>query len=443
MKLDLDWTLNTPEERKKFVSSYIEKNSLVLTEANLETLSNYILWSIQDPDFELERKDSTWSKKKKEVSLEGLLEDETKSNKPVESLIQGIALKKASPKLKRDTIIKRLWLDKSEPDLLNLLSPHWHVMTSTWFSLWAQIDICEYGVQFWEMKNGQRRGDLPIRDELIARLQLISGQRAIDEGQLKGEIESKTLLWSASHFLKEKRKLVSLRQQQYQLLDSLMGETLRIKKGVQYVEEDKDKIELIAPFDAPELMIEDVNQECFQKKFQEVAISQLRELDKFKESYSCIDLRNPQAIRAILSYMNELEDSALEANVINRQLLVSLYKYVQYYLGKAELTPELICIRDMKMKGCKNKEIVEAIKNNFGITYKENYISTIYTKRIIQAIVDAVEKHVRLIEYITMGRSVFKICARCGKMLPRNSEYFNKRSSALDGYFPHCKDCRN
>ena len=89
-----------------------------------------------------------------------------------------------------------------------------------------------------------------------------------------------------------------------------------------------------------------------------------------------------------------------------------------------------------------NKDIAKAVEEKFNLSYKENYISTIFTRRIVEPIVEQVEKHYRLIEYITMGRTVFKKCSICGRLLPRNSTYFNKRTATSDGFFSYCKECK-
>jgi hypothetical protein len=107
-----------------------------------------------------------------------------------------------------------------------------------------------------------------------------------------------------------------------------------------------------------------------------------------------------------------------------------------------ELPPELKRILTLKMSKVNNREIAEILLQEYGLEYKENYISTIFTKRIIEEIVKQVELHYRLIEFITVGKSVFKRCSRCGKLYPRNTNYFNKRTSTCDGFFSNCKKCK-
>src|SRR5699024_9997485 len=83
-RLKLNFQLETAEERKKFLTEYLEREEFRLnppTPEELEMCGNYILWGkdkdgkncVQRKEIEIETKNKTWNKKEEE-SLDGLLE---------------------------------------------------------------------------------------------------------------------------------------------------------------------------------------------------------------------------------------------------------------------------------------------------------------------------------------------------------------------------------
>lgn len=447
MKLDLDWNLETTEERVQFVQKYTEQHASSLTDSNLETISEYILWSISEPDFELTSSKSPWNKVSKEVSLDELKEKAAETGRPVDSLVTEVQYTKKATKLDREQVASKLAKGATyEQIMLYELHPELqlHAMTPQWVEVWSLIDTTEYMVQYWELRNGKRRPDLPIRDELISRLNIISHRRKLHVDELLEELQEKSNRWSSKDFLRNKRLLVTYRQSQYQLLDALQGEMSQPQGNVaNYYEDKHGPLNSFYPYMDPKLLIQEVNDSHFEPAFQETLLNQLRITDNFEFNINNISLTEPQTIRTLLQMEDELETSMMQLPLLDKEIVELLLRFFRYYVAKAELTPELELIKNMKVEGIKNKEIALAIHEKFGILYKENYISTIYTKRIIEAIVEAAKTHQRLMEYISMGKSVFKTCSRCGQLLPRNAEYFNKRSSTSDGFFPYCKRCRN
>ena len=95
----------------------------------------------------------------------------------------------------------------------------------------------------------------------------------------------------------------------------------------------------------------------------------------------------------------------------------------------------------MRMRGIDIKSIQRHLVDNFNVFYRENYISTIFNKHISEKIAEAAQEHYEFLEHVLLGREEFKMCPKCGKILPRTSKYFRKRKNNLDGYYNTCKKC--
>jgi hypothetical protein len=252
--------------------------------------------------------------------------------------------------------------------------------------------------------------------------------------------------WTGYDYLKKKRHLVTLRTQQYALLDCLQGEQLlkHINMGI-YWKEDDIGLTDVYPFTDLSLMIEEVTADSFKPEFMQKCVKALKEADKIEREQKdkrAVDFRDLDNLRQMVLALPDLEEASLRGKDSDTILLRPLVQYLKYYIKKCQFSDDLTYVLRAKIARRSNKEIADELRDKFGLDYKENYISTIFTKRIIEEIAKQVELHFKMIEYITMGEAVFKRCTKCGRLLPRNSTYFNKRASTSDGFFSSCKDCK-
>ena len=509
MKLDLNWKLETVEERIEFANLYINTHGEALTPSNLETISDYILWATDSSDIQLEAKASPWRKQGNDASLDALFERSKETGFPVELLIREEGLGKTSSKLMRGDVVPllgttsslpfewhRLGETKEEVELVKVYeriamlyaivgrsnpinsinsdkttnpqpaladSGHTgekhkttnsqlaladlectiddlHPLAADWVYLWRRIDRIEYMVQTWEAAMGRRRADLPIRYELELRIDLL---RLLNlSGDSREELRAEALDWDAYTFLRYKRLLVSLRKEQYILLDGTKGETIQSGSNLSHYWKEEEGLSDFLPFCNEMFLFDSIKEEYFNPEFQAEVVEALKCMDSCDANNEImIDFRSPKAVREMIAYREELIESIPTRSIADRESLISLIRYFDYYLKKADLAPELNLIMQRKIEKVRNKEIKEEVKEKFGLDYQENYISTIYTKRVINAINKQAEAHIRLMEYITMGRNAFKNCQECGELLPRNSEFYYKRSSSSDGFTSKCKQC--
>ena len=501
MQIKLDFNLNGSAARLEYLNEYLRGvDQGRLTPDNIEMMSNYVLWGLQseesDLGFEIESKNSPWTKGKATASLEAMMEQEQETGMPVQAQVSDVALAGQKRKLDRGEVVAKLkgrgskdWirfigeemakdttkdcfailgtLEESElgigkEEIQNYNprdnqsaapSPYikdWNSLTDAWFTLWSQIDTTEFMVQNWELEHGKRRIDLPIREELHIRLacNLVWRNRKIGLQDYEEELKAMAREWEGYEYLKKKRALVQLRTQQYSLLDCLQGETLmRHMNSATYWSEEQRGIQEFYPFSKVEFLIDGAEEKHFSKEFYEECVRALQEIDQVDEHPELrdpcsIDFRNAESVRQMILMYPDLKEAAARMSDVEGATLQNLIRYLSYYIGQCNFDPELEAILRSKMLKVSNKDIVTQLKQEFNLDYKENYISTIFTKRIVEAIVEQVNLHYRLIEFITMGSSVFKRCSKCGKLLPRNTTYYNRRTSTSDGFFSSCKKCK-
>ena len=477
MQIKLDFNLNGPTARLEYLEQYLKDvDPNRLTSDNLEMMSNYVLWGLQsenpDLDFEIESKNSPWSKTSKTTSLEALMEQEQETGMPVQCQVSDVALATQKRKLDRGEVIGKL-KHRDSQDIIRQIAiemfkeptarlgvikqqfepvdlTKWNSLTDSWFNLWSQIDMTEFMVQTWELAHGKRRIDLPIRDELHIRLACLLAwkDRDISLADFESELQVQSQSWEGYLYLKKKRALVQMRTQQYSLLDCLQGETLlRHFNSGSYWQEEEHGLREFYPFSLPEFLIDGATPEHFTPQFHEKCVKALSFLDRLEENpklrdpYS-IDFREADSVRQMILMYPDLKEAATRMSDVQGAVLQNLIRYLSYYISQCNFDPELEVILRAKMHKVSNKDIVTRLKEEFNLDYKENYISTIFTKRIVEAIVEQVNLHYRLIEFITMGNTVFKKCTKCGKLLPRNATYFNRRTSTSDGFFSSCKKCK-
>ena len=113
MQIKLDFNINGSTARVEYLNKYLEGlDPTRLTSDNLEMMSNYVLWGLQsenpDLDFEIESKDSPWSKGKAMASLEAMMEQEQETGMPVHAQMSDIHVANQKRKLDRGEVIGKM-----------------------------------------------------------------------------------------------------------------------------------------------------------------------------------------------------------------------------------------------------------------------------------------------------------------------------------------------
>ena len=324
-------------------------------------------------------------------------------------------------------------------------------LSSSVLPLWRSIDELDYGITFWEMSNGKRRTGLAPRSELYERLFL---NLSINLGHIAatGEfdtylsnIESNAATWSEREKGQWKKKLTEYRTEQYVLQDTIKGECIRgVINPALWWSEDKDEnlIIDILPFSDFSFAFRYPQEENFSQEFMTRSVMALRNLDEKEGKEGVLDFRDPVQVKRFIQFAEELQDYVQKKGIIHAEMVDKALRWFQYFVNRCNLTPEEELILKFKIAKKGNKDIMKALEERGLTPYKENYISTVYTKRVLNAIAAQAQECQRMIEYITMGRGVFKECSECHRLIPRNSIYFNQRNNTKDGFYSDCKECR-
>lgn len=324
-------------------------------------------------------------------------------------------------------------------------------LSSSVLPLWRSIDELDYGITFWEMSNGKRRAGLAPRSELYERLFLnlsisLGHIAATDEfDTYLSNIESNAATWSEREKGQCKKKLTEYRTEQYVLQDTIKGECIRgVINPALWWSEDKDEnlIIDILPFSDFSFAFRYPQEDNFSQEFMTKSVMALRNLDEKEGKEGVLDFRDPVQVKKFIQFAEELQDYVQKKGIIHAEMVDKALRWFQYFVNRCNLTPEEELILKFKIAKKGNKDIMKALEERGLTPYKENYISTVYTKRVLNAIAAQAQECQRMIEYITMGRGVFKECSECHRLIPRNSIYFNQRNNTKDGFYSDCKECR-
>ena len=100
-------------------------------------------------------------------------------------------------------------------------------------------------------------------------------------------------------------------------------------------------------------------------------------------------------------------------------------------------------IVELKVDGVQNAAIQQTLQVEFGLSYSNEYISSLWRKKIPGLIASAAEDEYLDWHFLNVERGKYKKCSRCGKTKLAIGKYFSKNSGSLDGWYSICKECRN
>ena len=429
-RLHLDFTINGTSDRKEFVDEYIQRPEFLLrplTEDELETIANYILFgkdddgtsAVQKKDIQIETRNKTWQRDDTE-SLDAMMEsptfNEASLRRPTE----------ARTKIAREVF--------SRDEALAQCPPH---MRPTFEELFARIDKLELQINWYEYDHGRRKEE-PRR--------ALQSKFTPEEIEAAREIASK---WNQYKYLKQRHLIVELRREQFTLRDTYIEKHLRHTPPEPEIEPTNLDFEAeipvfplgligapssnflfkgfdkLNPYDCTQAEIERMVREYWNKK--EQARPQL--FFSFEEIEHVYEL-----FGQLEEFEEDLDALPIESNL--RRLLETL----KYYIEQTELTEVQLEILDLKIGKTKNQDIADLINKKYGKSYTANYISTIFRQKIIPRINNTARFHALIVENICFEEN-FKKCNGCGRWLLIDSENFVRKSRSKDGFSTKCKAC--
>lgn len=429
-RLHLDFSISGTNDRKDFVDQYVQRPEFIrapLTEDELETIANYILWGkdedgqscAQRGEIQIETRNKTWQRDDTE-SLDAMMEsptfNEASLRRPTE----------ARTRVPREVFDRQKALEECPEH-----------MRAVFQDLFDRIDKLEMSIHFYEFAHGKRKEG--PRAALTKRF---------DESDIYAaeQIASK---WNQYKYLKQRHLIVELRREQFTLRDSYIEKHLRHTPP----EPDLDPVHLDfdaeipvfplglvgAPFSDLVFKSEDkLNPYTYTEKELDVLTHHYWNKKSQSRPLLFFDFGELEHVYELFGQLNELEeeldDLPIESNL--KKLLDTL----KYYISLTDLTEAQQEILDLKINKTKNQDIADIINKKYNKSYTANYISTIFRQKIIPRINETAQFHALVIENMCFEEN-FKKCNGCGKILLADAENFVRKSRSKDGFSTKCKKC--
>lgn len=426
-RLSLNFNLETYEERLAFINNYLETEEFrenPPSEAECEKIGDYLLWgkesngqtAAKNAGIELK---SHWDRHPME-SLEGLLEQPTFSESSLKPL-------DAPKPLIRKEVFSR---EQARAQAPAHLLPDFE-------DLWHQIDTLEFTLNTYEFAHSKRTE--PPRSSLRERL----SDTEIDS------IQRTAPQLSPYHYLKLKRQLVSLRQEQYNYKDSYSS--IILPPTEHYYQEpvppftfgDEIKVfPLGTTSDCKPLWAANLGP-MNAMGLTEAATKSISQFywtihDAFNTKLDALyfDFRDVDHLKKLCDIWSDYR--GVENSDTTRAL--DLMDTFQYYRKMAKLGPILETILELKLHRQDNQTIKEIVNQKFSKSYNTNYISTLYCKKILEQIAEAARQHEQMVENLWFEEE-WKKCIDCGKWYLRTADNFVRKAKSKDGFSPRCKAC--
>ena len=147
--------------------------------------------------------------------------------------------------------------------------------------------------------------------------------------------------------------------------------------------------------------------------------------------------------RCVLALMNErnalwdLVEGDFQSDV--RFLIMDLDKSVKSVYGD---DPAMLDFIRMKQDHVPNSDIVERMRDRYGVDRSEQWFSTLWTNRVPREIADWNRKAWLLRHWVDPVAGKWKVCSKCGRALLAHPMFFS-RNTSRDGYYSVCKQCRS
>lgn len=423
-RLKLDFSLETAEERKNFLSTYLVQFDN-LTQTELQTLADYLLWGKNNKGEAIGKGTglrTRWTKDDEFESLDSLMENPNFNDLQIHTLGETVPLKRPKATFNRAAALK-----KAPPDLQLAFQ-----------ELWKQIDSTDLLITYYEILNGKRT--LQPRQELLDRF----------------TNEERNYLLAAAHeltqftYLKKRHELVDLRRQQFTLKDlySAPINTLNHLPQPQFINTITFDVDIpVYPLGLREGPLKDI---IFNLK---IDPARLNEEQLIKLNNLLIEKRKPRPQRQFDftqlepvyqlflfhdDLLNRIEE-AKEAHLVENNL-DKLLDTLNFYIDLTDLTEIQRIILEKKISHEKNSDIAGYVNKEFGKSYTANYISTIFRQKIIPKINEAAKFHLETVSNYFFPEN-FKQCTCCGRILLLHENNWVRKARSKDGFQSKCKRC--
>lgn len=420
-RLDLNFQLETAEERNKFVQEYLPTLPFTPNQDELETISNYILWGK--------------NKTGRNIQQEGFVELKSWTRQPVESLEALLEQPGFG-----ETSFQSLNAPSTRParvvfDRAKALADAPSYLAAAYKDLFRQIDTVELTLNYYELFCGRRK--LPPRAKLID---------SFTEDEAR-DINEKALKLSQHQYLKLKRLLVELRTTQYTLADSA---GVKIRQHFESIRPIWNSERLVIGEDVNVLPLGMFTNGILASKlftpnphpalFREDELRALSALLWKPTKELNFDFRKPEHLLKLYEFKFDLESEKDTDQARLYQTQEFLLKTLHYYEERADLSDLQQDLLEMKLTHKLNSEIASFLNKKYDKHYNENYISTLFHQKLIPQIAQAAIEHREIAENLFFPEN-FKKCRDCGRVLLLDADNFVRQKKSMDGFAPRCKKC--
>ena len=275
----------------------------------------------------------------------------------------------------------------------------------------------------------------------------------------------KALNWTQRLYTQHRNHLIEMREEQYTLQDFVMP-----------IVATNHAEKTVLPYTAPPLMFGDdipvlplglinsgeLSNSIFQprEKLNPETISTLtwRKISDFLSRQNAFkskvashkspffDFENEEHVYQLFKHWNELGAAAeLREETPSLLRLESTLKQfldtISFYSTFQDLSDSQREILRMKLEGFSNYQVMKSINQSFGKSYSENYISTIFKKRVIKRVCAAAAFHKSIVERLADDEA-WKKCSGCGMLLLLDGRNFNKNARTTSGFQYRCRFCQ-
>lgn len=235
-----------------------------------------------------------------------------------------------------------------------------------------------------------------------------------------------------------KHLLITLRGEQYDLLDLAKPTLPPAKKAPQYYRDAIDSSLNYPVFprgvSSREHLESFKNPRIDKETISSATMNQIEKLIEQNKPY--FDFTNPLHVSQLILHYWDIRDAIID---FPDSPLWDLLRTLDVYVEKANFNQQHLCILRDKRHGYSNKQIKDDLMDKYGIYHQENYISTIWAKLVKRIAAAAVLNYD---EWLAKDYDkCWKTCCRCGKEFLRDARNFAHKKKASDGFIGMCKAC--
>lgn len=160
----------------------------------------------------------------------------------------------------------------------------------------------------------------------------------------------------------------------------------------------------------------------------------------FPQSDGIISLFNPAHVSFLLCYYPQLKQECWDDLHSDMHFLLFDLENIAY--EALEPYPVLLDILTWKIDGLSNDTIRQKLNDENNIRHNEQYVSTLWRKRIPKLIAEKAQEQYLDWYYSTQEYGKYKTCGKCGKTKLAHPIFYSRNTSSKDGFYSVCKECR-